>query len=462
MVPGQRAGGAAVTGSYPASISQRLLWQATRLSSAGATATPRCYRIRDLDRDALQRALDGLRARHESLRTRLAGAGPRLVQEVSDPGPLPVEWVTCDAADLDADGLPPGGIPATAPGQEVVVRVWQTALDSLLLINVDHLLTDAWSARILGGELAHLYAAHRAGREPGLPDPGWQYRQFAQWQIDRLRGDALERLQAAWLARIAGAEPAQLPSPATRVIRTQRTAAVRRIPPSPELHSAFQTLCAAGGTTVPCAALAVFFLLLRMITGQDDLCIGSIFANRTHARVWRTTGLFAHLLPLRLAVSDDSTVAVALRRAHETMSHALAHQELPMSLLPSGALGRQTAVGVHNTVFHVLPTAMAEQDARQDAGQDSGPGSDQSLLPRQARSLGSGGARFDLELALVPYPAAIGGFVRYATDRFAAQWVDDFCALLRELAQAAAGDPEQSLRELGRRCREKSLMLAGR
>lgn len=452
-----------MTGSYPASISQRLLWQATRLTAAGGTATPRCYRIRDLDPDALQRALDQLRVRHESLRTRMAGAGPRLVQEVSDPGPVPVEWVTCEAADLDPSRPPPDA--TSAPGREVLVRVWRTPEDSLVLINIDHLLTDAWSARILGGELASLYAAYRAGQEPDLPDPGWQYRQFAEWQIGRLRGDVLERLQTAWLARIAGAEPAQLPTLVERVDRMRRTAAVTRMPPSAELHGAFRALCAAGGTTVPCAALAIFFIQLRMITGQDDLCIGSIFANRTHSRVWRTTGLFAHLLPLRLAAGDDCTVTEALRRAHEAMSHALANQELPMSLLPSGALSRQTAVGVHNAVFHVLPIAVADEDSgpgesgeREKAKEKEGGG----LLPRPARSLGTAGARFDLELALAPYHGSVGGFLRYATDRFPAAWVSDFCALFGELAQTAAGDPELSLRELARRCREKSLMLAGR
>ena len=180
-----------MTTSYPASISQRLLWQASRMTAAGSAATPRFYRIRELDPDALQRALDGLRNRHESLRTRLVGAGPRLTQEVSDPGPFPVQWVTADASDLGTEGFPGDDVPVPGPGREVVARAWQTPEDSLLLINVDHLLTDAWCARILGAELTHLYTAHRDRREPDLPAPGWQYGQFAEWQVERLRGDIL-------------------------------------------------------------------------------------------------------------------------------------------------------------------------------------------------------------------------------------------------------------------------------
>jgi hypothetical protein len=443
-----------VTTSYPASISQRLLWQASRMLAAGSAATPRYYRISELDRDALQRALDGLRDRHESLRTRLVGAGPRLTQEVSDPGPFPVEWVTADAAGLTAEGSLGADIPVPEPGREVVARVWLTPEDSLLLINVDHLLTDAWSARILGAELMHLYTAHRDGREPDLPAPGWQYGQFAHWQVERLRGDVLERLQAAWLSRIAGAEPARLPNPPGRVLRTERTSAVRRIPPSPELSGAFRALCAAGGTTLSCAALAVFFLELQMITGQDDLCVGSLFANRADSRVLRTTGLFANLLPLRLSAGAGRTVVDVLRAAHQTMSHALAHQELPMSLLPSGTLPRASAIGVHDVVFHVLPTAVVAED--------TGPAAAPTLAPRRARSLAGGGSRFDFELALVPYPAAVRSFVRYATDRFSAEWVDDFCALFREVARVAAGDPEQSLRRLAQRCTRESLVLTGR
>jgi hypothetical protein len=437
-------------GTYPASVSQRLLWQAIRQSPPRAAATPRWYSIRDIDPAALHRALDDLRGRHEALRTRLVGAGPRLAQQVSSPEPLPVEWVNEVSADQVRHEMLT--VPPTSPGQEVVVRVLRTGADGLLLINVDHLLTDAWSARILGAELASLYEAYRSGRAPDLPPVGWQYRQFAEWQTERLRGETLGRLQLSWLKRLDGAEAARLPGPrlpgeGTRVERNVRASAVARLPNSPALLKALQALSLAGTTTVASAALTVFFLELMLITGQDDIAIGSAFANRVSSQVWRTVGLFAHVLPLRLAVDGAWSVTTALRGTHELMSHALENQELPLSLLPAGSLTRETAIGIHNVIFHVLPTGML--------GAEGG----KSAIVR-APSITSGAARFDMEFALIPSADNVRGFIRYSSDRLSAQWIDEFSTLFAALAEAAAADPEGSVHRLGEPFRERAAALS--
>lgn len=412
--------------TYPASLTQRLLWQGAYRSAEGATATPRRYSIRDLDASALQLALTQLRTRHEALRTRLLGAGPRLMQEVSEPSPFPVEWVDdCDGG-ADADAT------ARKAGQEVLARVWRRPAESSLLIDIDHLLTDAWSNNVLTRELAQLYAAYRAGADSTLPPVGWQYRHFAEWQLSRLRGDGLERLQAGWQERLAGARPAALPWPVTRPPRRERIAAVQHFRGGPEAAQALAALGASAGTTASCAAVAMFFLELSLITGQDDMSIGSIFANRAIRQSWRTIGSFAHLLPLRLVLGPDLTVHQLLRRTHEMMAHALANQELPMSLLPAGTLSRETAVGVNSVVINILPRSIAPEAG---ASAPAGVGPITPAPTQLAR-----GVRFDLELCLFSPGGSLNGFMRYATDRFSAGWVAEFCGLLPELVQLAAAD----------------------
>lgn len=421
------------TRSYPASLSQRLLWQAAFRSAAGATSTPRQYWIRNLDAAVLQRVLDELRARHETLRTRMVGSGSRLTQEVSEPDPLVVEWLD-EAATPDA--------PVTRqPGQEVLARVRRhDASSGLLLLDVDHLLTDAWSCDLLSSELAQLYAARRSGRDAALPKVRWQYRDFTEWQLGRLSGEVLERLQTAWLDRLAGAEPVQLPRPARRVPRRERTALIQGFQAGRAAAEQLSALGSAAGTTASVAAVALFFLCLGLISEQEDLTIGSIFANRSNMRSWRTVGLFAHLVPLRLRVTAGHTVSRLLREAHEMMAHALANQELPMSLLPAGSLHRDTAVGVNSVVINLWPPQQTTAAAATDGGSDVDP----------AHVEMPSGARFDLELGLRPSSHELDGFVRYATDRFSAEWVERFRLSFVDLIRRASAAPEITVRQLRR------------
>jgi Condensation domain len=416
--------------SHPASFSQRLMWQTARRLAPGATDSRRLFVIADLDVPALERALTRLRQRHEALRTRIVGTGAQLTQEVFDPEPFTITWV-----EAEEDLVPQ---PASAPGEGVVVRAHRAGSRGLLHLTIDHLLTDAWSNEILSSELTRLYTAECAGREVRLSEVGWQYHQFAEWQLDRLTGPRLERLQRAWLQRLDGVCPLGIAAPAERAPRRQRVSAMVRLEADEQTAKAVSALAAAGGTTVAAAALALYYLALSATAGQDDLTIGSIFANRMTGECWRTVGPFAHVLPLRLRLPRTATVVDLLREAHVAMAHALANQELPMPLLPTGVLSRQTAIGINSVVFHILPG-------------DQATSTDTAGEPIERAALPAGrptGARFDLELALRMRGGRLRGFFRFAPDRFTVEWVEDLRRRYGDLIMAAADDPHAHLAEL--------------
>jgi non-ribosomal peptide synthetase component F len=305
---------------------------------------------------------------------------------------------------------------------------------------------------VIRAEFGALYEACRQGRDAELAPVEWQYRQFAEWQRERLAGPRLERLQTRWLDRIGGAVPVALPDERDRVDRLTRTAALCRLPEQEQASEALGALAAAGRTTVASAALAVYFLQLALITGQDDLSISSIFANRVPRRSWKTVGLFAHSLPLRARLRWDEPVSALLSEAQQVTAGALADQELPMAMLPTGALNRATMVGISNLVFQVLPTRAS------GSGEAAGGGGRVTMLHGLNRSTGS---RFDLEMVLAPDPTRLRGFLRYASDRFPADWVREFAAAYCDLILVAAADPGRSPRDLRALCGARMSALAG-
>lgn len=76
------------------------------------------------------------------------------------------------------------------------------------------------------------------------------------------------------------------------------------------------------------AALVVIYLGLHRVTGQRDLAVVSMFANRMR-QTRGTVGFFANLLVLRTEIPRAGTFRDLLRAARTTVIEALAHQELP-------------------------------------------------------------------------------------------------------------------------------------
>ena len=73
--------------------------------------------------------------------------------------------------------------------------------------------------------------------------------------------------------------------------------------------------------------------VLHRYTGQDDLPIGSVFSGRTRTEIAPLVGFFANTLVLRTDLDGDPTFTELVRRCHDTVVDATAHQDAPFGLV---------------------------------------------------------------------------------------------------------------------------------
>ena len=95
------------------------------------------------------------------------------------------------------------------------------------------------------------------------------------------------------------------------------------------LSAAIKHLSRRQGNTLFMTLLAAFKVLLYSYTDQDDLCIGTLVANRQRQEVEGLIGLFVNTVLLRTDLSGNPTFREVLRRVRETTLAAYAHQDLP-------------------------------------------------------------------------------------------------------------------------------------
>ncbi|HYG62777.1 MAG TPA: amino acid adenylation domain-containing protein, partial [Thermoanaerobaculia bacterium] len=432
----------------PLSFAQERLWFLDRLVPGQAVYNiPVAARLRGrLDPALLQRALDGLLARHESLRTVFADGSTGPVQRVLPAAPFPLEM-----ADLELDTEPedeawrraaaevrrPFDL-ATGP----VVRGLLLRLapeDHLLVLTLHHIAADGWSIGVLFRDLEALYRP--AGEEPALPPLPVQYADYALWQRGWLTGEALDRRLGWWREALAGApEALELPADRPRPpAPSWRGTAVPFALPAPTV-ARLREVARRQDATLFMAVLAGFGALLSRLSGQTDGVAGTMMANRDRSELDGVAGFFVNALPLRLRLNGAPGLGALLGPTREMALGAFDHGDLPFERLVEALAPRRASSqdGSRGALFQVC-LSFEETPARAPRL----PGLAVELAP-----LHTGTSRFDLTLLLESDGGGLSGGAEASADLFDTATVERMLHHLSTLLGGAAADPERPLDDL--------------
>lgn len=416
----------------PASAGQRLLWLMNHYrGGAGAFNSHVLLHLRGpLDHDRLTRAVGELCRRHHALRTTLRRSGVQLMQTVHQPGDVPVYRRRLDIPVAETGPVLASEVmapldPTTRPLAVTTLR--RSAVDHVLCLKVHHLLTDGWSNAILAREICALYQGTLE-----LPEVPWQFADYVRWQQRQLESRRILDTHARyWQQQLSRARLTSLTGLSTDRgdARATDTTAVEWFELGPATSQALRELTRRERTMLFPLLLAVFYALLHYLTGDRDLAVASMFANRTMPQVRGTVGFFANLLVLRGEVDPEDSFRHLLTATEKIFLGALTHQSLPIQLVPFRALDG-LRLGSPEIMFHLLagelPTGIDMGDLQAD------------LLPTPD-GLGS---RFDLEMIIIPDSGQLKGLLRYSTRRFSPSWITDFVTAYCALGARFAAHPD--------------------
>ncbi|HJX29997.1 MAG TPA: condensation domain-containing protein, partial [Thermoanaerobaculia bacterium] len=420
----------------PLSFAQRRLWFLHQLDPDNPVHNIAAFvRLAGrLDVAALRRALNEIPRRHEALRTIFKSVGNEPAQEVAPAAPLPLPVI-------DLRGLPEGARAAEENAiaaavarlpfpleQGPFVRAALTvraADDHGLSLSWHHIAADGWSLGVFIRELTALYQGETL---PALPV---QYADFAAWQRQWLRDDALEARLAFWRSQLEGPPPVlELPTDKPRpAVLSHRGAHYERVVPG-SIGERLAAIARAQGATPFMALLAGFATLLHRSTGQDDLVLGAPISGRNRRELEGLIGVFINNLVLRIDAAGDPSFEELLRRVRATALAAYAHQDLPFETLVD-ALKIERDLS-RTPLFQVLFVEQSAPMRRIDL-----PG-----LRLEPREIDLGTARFDLALSMAQVEEGWLGTWKYSTDLFDGPTPARMAEQLENLLAAAADRPD--------------------
>lgn len=323
------------------SLTQESLWFLDQLDPDQATYSvyPTLRMKGALDSEILQRAIDEIVRRHESMRSRYPAVDGRPVMVIDPLESRPLKLI--DLCDLSAAEQEHAVLDYVRQQTQQPIDLQNGPLIRATLLKLaddEHVLTaaahhmvyDGWSLGLLTRELATIYAAFRDGVPAPLPELTIQYPDFAAWQRDYLQGEELERLQQYWGKQLANLPPLDLPTDLPRPpIRSARGKTLD-CQLSSELSARVNQFCRREGITPFMVLLAAFQAVLARYSGQDDIAVGSPMANRNRPEIEPMIGYFINMVVMRGDFSGDPSFRDIIGRVRQTALDAFEHQELTL------------------------------------------------------------------------------------------------------------------------------------
>jgi len=434
----------------PSSFAQQRFWLLDEMDDASAAYTiPLALRLCGrLDADALERALNVVVARHETLRTVFALEGDAPVQVI-----LPAVPLVLATEDLSAVGPQDreGAIRSCAnananatfdleTGPLAHATLLRVANDEhVLLLRFHHIVFDGWSIGVLYSELEAAYGALAEGREPSLPPLALQYGDYAVWQRKAMEGPDAERQRGYWIDRLRDLPILELPTDRARPAMQTANGGKRERLLAADIVEPIRALARREGVTPYMAFLASFVALLRRYSGQNDIIVGSITSGRRQPEVEPLIGLFLNTMCIRTDVADSASFFDLLRQVSERAREAYTNQDVPFeqvvdAVQPARDRGRSP---VFQVAFQLLEGLGRELRL-------AGLSTERVAGTKET-------SKFDLTLMLSPAPGG-GGSARatleYNSDLFDAATIDRMLAHYETLLGALARTPSAAMETL--------------
>jgi hypothetical protein len=434
-------------GNLPLSYSQQRMWLLEQLSSGSAAFNlPMGMRlIGALNVPTLEQTFAEVIRRHEVLRTSFPAHDGQPVQVIGAAGPwklgivdlggLPREEREGEAKRIaSADAQRPFDLSRGPLVRTALLKLEEQ--EHVVICAMHHLVGDAWSFEVLTRELSRLYESFGEGEPSPLPGLVIQYADYAAWQRKWLAGEVLESRLGYWKQQLEGAETElKLPQSRARGVVQSFRGARQGVMFGEELTASLRRLSRKEGTTLYMTLLGAFAVLLYQYTGQEDVVVGSVIANREREEVERLIGFLANTLVLRMDLSGGPSFRELLKRVRESCLGAYGNQ-LPPEKLMEG-LGGEWGAG-RGSLFEVW---FQMESARREKLKLTGLGVEKFEGER-------GNARFELSLVLEEGEKEITGEMEYDADLFDDETVSQMIARLKYLLNEMIEHPTSGIASL--------------
>ncbi|MGG8495335.1 amino acid adenylation domain-containing protein [Tenacibaculum sp. TC6] len=198
---------------------------------------------------------------------------------------------------------------------------------SVLVLVMHHFASDGWSEGILVDELLTLYKAKEKNQAVTLPQLKIQYADYILWQQGRKK--VVEEQLIYWKEQLSEAQPLEFPTDFNRPKNKSTEGGTVEVVIPMSIEKALRQLSSSYGGTLFMTLLSAFKIILHKYSGQNDICVGTPIAGRSHQEFENLIGFFVNTLALRSYIEGETSVKAYLKQVKDTSLEAYKNQDAP-------------------------------------------------------------------------------------------------------------------------------------
>lgn len=360
------------TQSLPLTAEQYRLWFLSQLEPDSIHFNINlAFRIKGvLQSEILEKSLNEIVNRHDTLRTVFQNRGNEPEQIVLDKLCIPIQKVNLrrtqvEVRESQAITLMEEEIEkpfSLETGPLLSLSMYQLEdEDQLLLFKIHHIIADFVSLEKLIQELGFFYNAYVQGESGTLPPLPIQFVDYAHWQQQNMKGNVYQKQLKYWKEKLGYELPVlRMPLDRPRPVAMTHNGERMRMTIPADITTSLKGFSRKSGVTMFITMLAAYQTLLYRYTGQEDICVATSISSRNRPELQNLIGLLANTLVLRNNLEGDPTFAEVLKCTRKVAFGAFAHKDIPYEKLIEELQTERNMS--HNPFFQTMLTYLTAQD----------------------------------------------------------------------------------------------------
>lgn len=305
-----------------------------------------------------------------------------------------------------------------------------------LLLNVHHIIFDAWSVDILKQEIISVYNMLESGDKDLLEPLELQYADYANWEKEMLLEKNKKKKMNFWKNYLNNAPPnLDLPTDYSRPTQQNYNGANIKFNIPNDLVEKSRSYTRSSASTLYFLYLGVFKVLLYKYTGRKDIIVGSPLSNRSEEFTQKLIGFFVNTLPIRSTIMPYSTIDNFLKKLIKNFFQVHENSEIPFEKIVQ-ELNPERNANTH-AFFQVMFTLSDQQHAPKPLG-----------IEIEAERINTQTSKFDLVLYINCDEKKGYGEIEYNPDLFSEKTIHRMIKHYLVLLEEILNNPDKPIMKL--------------
>ncbi|URN93897.1 MAG: amino acid adenylation domain-containing protein [Candidatus Pristimantibacillus lignocellulolyticus] len=419
--------------NYPVSSAQKRLFLLDRLQSTSTSYNLiEALRLKGtMDRSHLEKTLQLLVNRHESLRTSFYFQNGDPVQRIHDNMSIEVMWMEATENDINTQlqqCIQPYDL-SSAPLFRVFV--FNMANDEyILLFDMHHIISDGTSMGILIREFVALYDGHE------LPPLSLQYKDYSVWEQEALQSEEMAKQKQFWLEALSGELPIlDLPLDFVRPSIKSEKGHTLYFEIDETQTQELKQFTREAHASLFMVMMSAYQIMLSKYSKSEEIAVGTPIAGRLDPQLDALVGMFINTLVFLNKPSKNKTYEQYLNEVKEYSLQAYQHQDFPFDdLVRELGFTDLSRNPLFDTMFIMqnlkIPSMVGEH------------------FELSSHAITMDTAKFDLMVQAVERQDRIELIVEYCSDLFHQRTIEQMMGHYIELLKQCTQHPQKKIGEL--------------